>query len=140
MSDVSATLAERGGRYGAFIDHATIAQRVQDAMRMAPNWDKLDPDMKQALVVFSDKIARILNGDPWYEDNWHDIQGYARLVEMRIQKIRKEEAEAAMQKQHGARLFPNNAKPEEVSNITVPMNGTIGRSNFVGSGIRDKTE
>lgn len=32
------------------------------------------------------KISRIVNGDPDYADNWHDIQGYARLVEERLQK------------------------------------------------------
>lgn len=91
MSNVSDTLAERGGRYGAFIDHATIAQGLQDVMRAAPNWGKLDPDMKQSLTVFSDKIARILNGDPYYEDNWHDICGYALLVERRILSMREQE-------------------------------------------------
>ncbi len=33
--------------------------------------------------VIADKIARILNGDPNYKDNWHDIQGYAKLAEDR---------------------------------------------------------
>jgi hypothetical protein len=84
MSDVSATLAERGGRYGAFIDHSVIAQGLQEVLFKAPNWSKLDPDMRQALCVIMDKTARILNGDPYYEDNWHDIQGYAKLVETRV--------------------------------------------------------
>lgn len=84
MTDVSATLAERGGRYGTFIDHAHIAQGLQEVLHSAPNWSKLDPDMRQALCVICDKMARILNGDPYYGDNWHDIQGYARLVENRI--------------------------------------------------------
>jgi hypothetical protein len=84
MSDISATLAERGGRYGAFIDHAVIAQGLQEVLFKAPNWSKLDPDMRQALCVIMDKTARILNGDPYYADNWHDLQGYAKLVETRI--------------------------------------------------------
>ena len=84
---VTKTLAERGSRYGAFADHAKIAQGIQDTMRNAPKWDELDPDMKQALSVIADKIARILNGDPFYGDNWHDIQGYAKLIEDRIEMI-----------------------------------------------------
>lgn len=82
--DVSATLAERGGRYGKFIDHSQISQGMQDVMRAAPNWDKLDVDMRQALTTIVDKIARILNGDPYYDDSWHDISGYATLVERRL--------------------------------------------------------
>jgi hypothetical protein len=34
------------------------------------------------------KIARILNGDPTYTDNWHDIAGYATLVEQHLLKAR----------------------------------------------------
>lgn len=90
MSDLSSTLAERGSRYGSFVDHALIAQSLQTVMRgtdcISTRWDALAPDMQQALTVIADKIARILNGDPTYLDNWHDIQGYARLVEQRLEK------------------------------------------------------
>jgi hypothetical protein len=48
---------------------------------------KDDQDMKQALSVIADKIARILNGDPYYLDNWHDIQGYAQLIENRLKLL-----------------------------------------------------
>ena len=30
------------------------------------------------------EIGRILNGDPDYADSWHDIIGYTRLVEVRL--------------------------------------------------------
>lgn len=79
------TLEERGARYGKFIDHAGYAQSIQDICRSSPNWDAMRQDVRQCLIVISDKLARILNGDSEYEDNWHDLQGYARLVEKRIQ-------------------------------------------------------
>lgn len=82
-SDVEATLAERGARYGDFSHHALIAQKVQDTMRETRGWQNLTPDKRQALTVIADKIARILSGDPEYRDNWHDIQGYAKLAEDR---------------------------------------------------------
>ena len=96
--NVSDTLHERGLRYGKFEDHAKIAQGLQVVLHEAPNWSKLDPDMRQALCVITDKMARILNGDPYYDDNWHDIQGYAKLVESRIKAIQQtaEDAEAEM--------------------------------------------
>lgn len=80
---IEETLAERGARYGDFADHAAIAQGLQDQMRQAPGWGRLDLTKRQALTVIADKIARILNGDPNYRDNWHDIQGYAKLAEDR---------------------------------------------------------
>ncbi len=92
--DIDATLAERGARYGEFKDHAVIAQDLQDVMRTAPGWERLAPDQKQALTVISDKIARMLNGDPNYVDNWHDIIGYSKLIESRLvdESVRRKEA------------------------------------------------
>lgn len=94
---VESTLAERGARYGDFTDHAKIAQGIQRVMQTAERaspvigqsarplaWACLSDVQRQALTVIADKIARILSGDPDYADNWHDIQGYAKLVEDRL--------------------------------------------------------
>lgn len=94
------TLAERGERYGKFEDHAVICQSLKEVMVIQDwprhanrgeraGWARLAPDQKQALEVIADKIARILNGDPNYIDNWHDIQGYAKLVEDRLTKAQE---------------------------------------------------
>lgn len=92
MSTIDQILLERGGRYGEFEAHADICQRLQDVMRnTAGGWDRLACDQKQALTVIADKIARMLNGDPSYLDNWTDIVGYATLVEKRM---RREESSA----------------------------------------------
>jgi hypothetical protein len=50
-------------------------------MRDSPNWGDLTDDKREALEMIAHKIGRILNGDPEYKDSWHDIIGYARLVE-----------------------------------------------------------
>ncbi len=84
--NIDQTLAERGARYGRFEDHAVTAQKLQDVIRDHPGWAGLAPDQRQALQVICDKIARMLNGDPNYIDNWHDIIGYARLVEERLER------------------------------------------------------
>lgn len=79
---VEQTLQERGARYGSFSEHAKIAQGIQEAFRIFPEkWNKLPPVQKQGLTVIADKIARMLNGDHMYEDNIHDIIGYAKLME-----------------------------------------------------------
>ena len=84
MSAVETTLAERGARYGDFTDHARVCQALKLVMAIDAGWTKLSDVQKQALEVIADKIARILTGDPNYDDNWHDIQGYAKLVEDRL--------------------------------------------------------
>ena len=85
---VDATLAERGTRYGTFIGHAKITQNIKRAMQDSPNWEKLDDDQREALEMTAHKIGRILNGDPNYADSWHDIIGYTRLVEARLDGLK----------------------------------------------------
>lgn len=84
---IDATLAERGTRYGEFKDQAVIAEALNVAMTAAHGWTRLDPDMKEALRIIQNKVARILNGDPKYSDSWHDIAGYATLVDARLKLL-----------------------------------------------------
>jgi hypothetical protein len=79
--NINDTLNERGNRYGEFAEHARVTQNIKRAMADSPNWVLLDDDKKEALEMVAHKIGRILNGDPYYVDSWHDIIGYARLVE-----------------------------------------------------------
>lgn len=83
---VQDTLNERGSRYGDFTSNAQLTQDLKSVMWASDGWVKLNPVQAQALEVIMDKVARILNGDPNYADNWHDIQGYAKLVEERLPK------------------------------------------------------
>lgn len=81
---IEQTLAERGNRYGDFTDHARICQNLKRTMCAEAGWDRLTDVQKQSLEVIADKVGRILSGDPNYADNWHDIQGYAKLAEDRL--------------------------------------------------------
>ena len=80
MADIRKTLEERGARYGSFETHAQIAQGLKAVMTATPSWEQCGAAQKQAFEVIADKIARALNGDPDYDDNWRDIIGYAQLV------------------------------------------------------------
>jgi hypothetical protein len=82
--DISETLAERGSRYGSFVEHARVTQAIKAAINDSPNGGKLPDDMKEALEMIAHKIGRILCGDPDYHDSWHDIIGYTKLVADRL--------------------------------------------------------
>lgn len=88
MTDiVNDTLTERGSRYGKFRNNAETAQALKDVVRSHLfNYDDkdLDSDQMEALDMICHKIARIINGDPDYVDNWVDIAGYATLVADRL--------------------------------------------------------
>jgi hypothetical protein len=90
VSDIRKILIERGTRYGAFHNHAEIAQGLKNQLTRLKKWQDLPPDMREALDMILHKIARIMNGDPYYMDNWVDIVGYAQLVVDRYQKEKGE--------------------------------------------------
>lgn len=81
------TLNDRGQRYGDFAEHAAIAQELQRTIHSRGGWYRLPDPQRQALTTISDKIARILNGDPNYIDSWRDIAGYAQLVVDQLQNM-----------------------------------------------------
>ena len=84
MDTLDTTLAERGARYGAFPEHARVTQAIKRACADSPKFGTLKPDAREAIDMIAHKLGRILNGDPDYADSWHDIAGYAKLVEDRI--------------------------------------------------------
>ena len=81
VHSVDDTLKERGNRYGEFKSHADLSRQLKQVMAATGGWENLSPPAKEALDMIQHKVARILNGDPNYIDNWRDIQGFARLVE-----------------------------------------------------------
>lgn len=83
---VDGTLNERGSRYGEFADVSNTTQAIKNIIASGSSSDKLNAYQIEALDMIASKIARIANGDPDYIDNWHDIAGYARLVEIELEE------------------------------------------------------
>ena len=91
-TNVDATLAERGSRYGKFKDHAEITQKLKRAIfRHMNTVSRVDlaADQLEALEMICHKIGRIVNGDPDYVDSWVDIAGYAKLVADRLEGVER---------------------------------------------------
>ncbi len=86
MTDLNATLAERGARYGSFVGHSEVTQHLKNYYRgqLACRGTAMADDMHEALDMIMHKIGRIVNGDPTYADSWIDIAGYAQLVATRL--------------------------------------------------------
>jgi len=86
MKDVTETLGLRENRYGEFRNVSATSQWLKDIMRSGASWKGMEPFMQESLDLIANKLARIVNGDPFYDDSWHDIGGYAKLVEIEIAK------------------------------------------------------
>ena len=80
------TLEERQQSYGTFMNNAQIAQRLKAAMGQDTKFIFLAPDQQEALDQIASKIGRLLSGDSNHVDSWHDIAGYATLVENRLRE------------------------------------------------------
>ncbi len=86
-TDTNTILAERGARYGTFADNAATSQALKRLMaeHLAKHNKELADDQWEAMENIAQKLARIINGDPDYHDNWADIAGYAKLVSDRLE-------------------------------------------------------
>ena len=84
---IDATLAERGTKYGKFIDQAAVTYKLKNVLREhSSNHSKsYSYDQAEALDMICVKLGRIVNGDSDYADSWVDIAGYAKLVSDRLQ-------------------------------------------------------
>ena len=86
MKDVAETLGQRENRYGEYRNVSTTAQQLKEALRAGASWSIMEPYMQESLDLIANKLARIVNGDPFYDDSWHDVGGYAKLVEIELSK------------------------------------------------------
>lgn len=84
MSDITTTLEARGQEYGLFAGHAMIAQQLKEIVRTSPAYPSMSDAERESLDMLMHKIARICNGNPHHVDSWHDIAGYATLVERQL--------------------------------------------------------
>jgi len=86
MKDVTETLGQRENRYGEYRNVSATAQTLKETLRQGDSWITMEPYMQESLDLIANKLARIVNGDPFYDDSWHDVGGYAKLVEIELAK------------------------------------------------------
>lgn len=140
MTDIQKTLSERKEKYGDFRDHAELAIDLKNTMRRGDSWRGMNPYMQEALDMIQHKIARILNGDPTYEDSWVDIVGYAQLALDRVKQDNEDrKTVAAFTHEHGHTFatfvekregspvaYTNYAPPGQNRSQTVVQSAVVG--------------
>ena len=88
MTDVNQTLESREKTHGDYKDVAEAAQTIKNTFQFLTNENdsKLSPVQLESLDMFASKLARIFCGNPNEPDHWHDIAGYATLVEKELHR------------------------------------------------------
>lgn len=86
---IQETLEARGNNYGDFHTQANLTQTLETIIVQHYNSIHADAEgkvtplphfMAEAIHMICHKLARIANGNPYYDDSWHDIGGYSELV------------------------------------------------------------
>ena len=85
--DIKKVLQTRAGTYGEYRDVSQISQDIKKVIKNSRNYPLMPAYMLESLELIANKLARILNGDPLYDDSWRDISGYCTLVLMEIEDM-----------------------------------------------------
>lgn len=81
MKNVDETLSDRGQYYGDFARTFDVIQQIKAALKDGAGWAEMPVERREALEMIAVKMGRLVSGDSGHADSWHDIAGYARLVE-----------------------------------------------------------
>ena len=80
MSNVDQVLNQRKNTHGNFIDTCATTQALMQVLYGGSTFHSLSAPQVESLHMIAHKMARIVNGDPNFEDHWIDIEGYSKLV------------------------------------------------------------
>lgn len=86
LPKVERTLNERQSQYGCYEDVAYATQSMLDILYSNTSYKNMSKPHKESIHMILSKIARLSCGDQNCIDGWHDIQGYAKLIEDLIGK------------------------------------------------------
>lgn len=90
IKGVNKILEDRGSSHGPFDKQTAAAQEMKAVFYKyynVGNWHT-DPVVREAVDMIIHKLSRIAVGNPYFEDHWKDIAGYA-LLPPRYKKMKK---------------------------------------------------
>ncbi len=83
-TSIEKTLEGRDRTHGDFKTQARFAEKLRGECEETGEFYKIPADMRYAISMILMKISRIVHGKPFVKDHWHDIAGYATLVEREL--------------------------------------------------------
>ncbi len=105
MAEIQSILNDRGSNYGEFPNQAALSQTLKNTFMqhyfVVHGGEKATPlpaFMAEAVGMICHKLARIANGNPYYDDSWKDISGYSELVVQALHKLEAQQVAASATK------------------------------------------
>ena len=81
IEKVRQTLNQRQSQYGSFEDVAQTTEQLFQVIKGGASFVDFTESQRMALYMIFSKVARLSNGDCNHKDSWHDIAGYATLID-----------------------------------------------------------
>ena len=81
IEKVRQTLKTRQDQYGSFEDVAQTTEQLFQVIKGGASFVDFTESQRMALYMIFSKVARLSNGNPNHKDSWHDIAGYATLID-----------------------------------------------------------
>lgn len=80
---VEATLAQRGSIYGSYKKVITTRGKIMEILKEHHQATKGTNMTTEMQVAIGDLVLKLVRGAgaPGYDDSWHDLGGYAKLIE-----------------------------------------------------------
>ena len=78
---IKETLNQRQSQYGSFEDVAQTTEQLFQVIKGGASFVDFTESQRMALYMIFSKVARLSNGDCNHKDSWHDIAGYAILID-----------------------------------------------------------
>jgi len=69
MNEVDDILKDRATTYGQYQNVSQISQDIKNIMQQSPNYKTMPAFMRESLDMIANKMARILNGNYYYDDS-----------------------------------------------------------------------
>lgn len=86
MDNIQTTLQTRAQSHGDFRFVSQMSQNIKRVLKSSSSWNDLEPWQQEAMECISMKLARIMSGNSFDKDHWHDMAGYASLVVREIER------------------------------------------------------
>lgn len=81
---IKETLNQRQSQYGSFEDVAQTTEQLFQVIKGGASFVDFTESQRMALYMIFSKVARLSNGDCNHKDSWHDIAGYATLIDSEL--------------------------------------------------------
>lgn len=80
---VEETLKQRGGVYGSYKEVVVARNRIANILELHHQRVQGCPMTGEMKVAIGDLVLKLVRGAgaPGYADSWHDLGGYAKLIE-----------------------------------------------------------